>query len=589
MSSPTLHPMNASPTPQPITPPARRFPRFRVPAPRFLVSELTQVQELVILLRVRPQITIVNYTQTLLLLVFWASAVFSMACSLLELVVSGTFLLLLPVLQQSGWQLFLSLFTGTAALSPRLRLYAGVFWLLLGLFAGFLWMIGQNRRAYREWRALRRMHTMSAAERAHVSLQQFLRVSLPFWASYTLDEQPTADTLLTLLREREQATAQQTEALSADLSGEEQGEDAASVNTLLTVTHHLSFSLLGPDGRRMTMVFSHAVAPLVGFLATREPGTFVVVRELHTQVYPDGNEGSFAIHRARANQQVLSEARRAGFFAETDDEEASGEQGTSKARSQEQDEATFEQQAGEQTPSPRLADEDANEQDAGEDTRPAQENKEEAGPITLFDHEGEGQRSSWRLSHACQVEVFPFLQRFYATVVRAQAQALPAEAEMLSLQELRQGCHRLMDEYGDGFLATHMRKGYIWPWALPFYRAYQEQCLAILSYVTQRERDHLATLTTAKEKMPVIASIAQLYGWRALVATGLDLKDGGVPAEQDMERCLFYSGRARKYSAARAIYRRYVKLRARIEPTYEPGDQLSTRAQEVLASAKKMR
>jgi len=571
----------SSPTPQPSASPALRFLRFRIPAPRFLVAELTQVQEFVILLRVRPQITVLNYMGTLNYLVFWVSSVFSMACAWLELLLSGTLGTLLPVLSQYGWQLFLSPFTGTNALSPRLRLYAGAFWLLLGLLAGFIWIIKQNRQAYREWRGLRRMHTMSPAERTSMSLQRFLRVSLPFWASYTLDEHPSPETLLKLLREREQATAQQTEVLSDELTGEEQGEDVASLNTLLTVTHQLSFSILGPAGRQMVMVFSHAVAPLIGFLATRESGRFVAVRILHAQVYPSGNETSFAKHRARANAQILQEARRAGFFIEPNGEEESHDRAVGE-------EASSEQQAAEERRFPQEEDEDADEQQAAEEEEQrTQGDKEDTGPIDLFEQEGKGHRSSWRLAPSCQVEVFPFLQSFYAKVVHAQAQALPAEAERLSLQELRQGCHHLMDEYGDGFLATHMKKGYIWPWALPFYRTYQEQCLVILSYATQRERDHLATLTTAKEKAVVIASIAQLYGWRALVGTGLDPKDGGIPAEQDMEHCLFYSGRARKYSAARAIYMRYLKLRARIERDYEPGEALASRAEEVLTQAKR--
>src|SRR5437660_15917 len=158
MSSPTLHPMNSSPTPQLATPPARRFPRFRVPAPRFLVSELTQVQELVILLRVRPQITIVNYTQTLLLLLFYPCMVFSMVCSLFEWVLSGTFQLLLPVLSQDGWQLFLSPLTGSTSLSPRLRFDAAVLWFTMALLIGFFWLIKQSRQAYRESRGLRRIH-----------------------------------------------------------------------------------------------------------------------------------------------------------------------------------------------------------------------------------------------------------------------------------------------------------------------------------------------------------------------------------------------------------------------------------------------
>lgn len=65
------------------TPPARKR---RTSALRFLFSELRQVQELVILLRVRPQMTIVNYTQALLTLVSYPCMVFFMACSLRRIV-----------------------------------------------------------------------------------------------------------------------------------------------------------------------------------------------------------------------------------------------------------------------------------------------------------------------------------------------------------------------------------------------------------------------------------------------------------------------------------------------------------------------
>jgi hypothetical protein len=68
---------------------------------------------------------------------------------------------------------------------------------------------------------------------------------------------------------------------------------------------------------------------------------------------------------------------------------------------------------------------------------------------------------------------------------------------------------------------------------------------------------------------------------QAFVAAGFDLQDGGEQSEHDMERCLYY-GKAKKRSAARAIYKRYGAFRSRFDPTYEPGEALKRRTEAIM-------
>ena len=178
-------------------------------------------------------------------------------------------------------------------------------------------------------------------------------------------------------------------------------------------------------------------------------------------------------------------------------------------------------------------------------------------------------------------EVFPFLNALYQKVLRAQA--LPEDATILSLEELRQGYHPLMKEYGMGFLAHHIKvDAPLWVWAVPLYRQYREQCLSILSYAILREGEVLKILEDTHEQQAIIGTISQLYGWRALVGTGLDLKGKGILSEKDMEQSLFYYAQVGRNLDAQIIYQDYCELRRRIDGYYQSGEHLQKIAAEVL-------
>jgi hypothetical protein len=546
----------------------KQFPFFSLPEPKFLTRKLKKIDDFVVLVRVTPDISIFNYIDSIIYLLFFVFASLTLLFSWLAYALSKAPSLLFTFLWHDWWMLFASVYTGYR-IPSRLQIYADLFGATLVVFVGSFWVVSQTRRTLRDFRALRKMHTMTEAERKEFSLQRFLRVSLPMWLSYSVNYEPTPEELLTLLREREKATEQQTQDIAAtleDTEEESEQEEQPSFSMLLTLTSSLALSLIAPGDRRVTIALTDAIASLVGFLATRTKGIWTTKEELFKQVYDPGKESAFAMHRKRANDQVITRAQAVGFFPQKEKEDTSH---PSEDKQSSQNASQIE----------------------AEDEDTAQENEEHRVPdteaeaeIELFKNQIQGQISSWQLTNNCNIEVFPFLTDFYHKVVAAQALPLLEAPASLSLEQLRQGCHHVIEEYGEGFLASHMKKGYVWSWALPLYKQYREQCLFILAYANQREREHLDTCQTRSEKYEVVEHIAQLYGWQAAVAAGLDLKDGGVSSEQDMERCLTYYEKVKKKSAARATYHRYCELRSRSNFAYEPGTALKNRAEEVLFS-----
>lgn len=555
----------------PILRKRKQFPFFALPAPKFLTTKLKTVDDFVVLVRVTPNITRFSYVDSVNYLIIFSLYSFIMLLTWIVYVLSKAPIVLFTFLRHDGWILLANLYTNYTIPIP-LQNYALLFWGTVAFVFGTIWIFAQARRFLHEFLALRKVHTMSEAEVRDFSLKRFLRVSLPLWMSSSVNYEPTAEELLKLLREREQATESQTQAIAStleDATQEDEQDEQSSLSMLLTLTSSLSLSILAPGDKRVTIVLTDAVVSLVGFLATRTKGIWITKEELFKQVYDPGKESAFAMHRKRANAQIIKRTQAAGFFPQKESEDTSQSSGDS--------------QSFQNAPQIEV-----------EDTDDSQENEEnqvpdmEAGAeIELFKNQIQGQTSSWQLNNNCNVEVFPFLTDFYQKVVTAQALPLLEAPAVLTLEQLRQGCHHVMEEYGEGFLASHMKKGYIWSWALPLYQQYQKQCLFILAYANQREREYLDTCKIRSERYEVVEHIAQLYGWQAIVAAGRDLKDGGVSSEQDIERCLTYYEKVKKKSAARATYQRYCELRSRINPTYEPGEALKKRAEEVLSATGK--
>jgi hypothetical protein len=557
--------------------PRKRFRFFilpTIPVPKFLKADLKKMDDFIVLLRVTPKITRLHYldeVSDILLFVFTALWVI---VALLTIILQIPFLKLLKFFSSVFHLLVGALFFGIPIPPSQQPLYLG-FWILVLLLMASIWLLSLTRRAFQGLRGLRQLHRMAPEQQREFALDKFLRVSLPFWLSPSITYDPKPEDVLAVLREHEQATEEKTQAIAsalapADAQPQEQKEQSLeqkeqpSLSMLVSITHCLSFSLLGPDGKRMTMVLTNVAAALLGFFATREPGAWITKEEATNQLEISEAENAFAMQRYRTNNQIIGRARKEGLLP------APKRQGEAE-----------EDQEAEQTEAQSEDETDA------EDSATMQETPPDKVEINLFENQIEGQISSWRLTPRCNVEIFPFLTALYRKVVEAQALPLSDQPASLELEQLRLGCHRVKEEYGEGFLSDHMKKGYIWPWALPLYKQYRDQCLSILVYANQRERAYLETCQTDREKSEVIEQIAQLYGWQALVDTGLDLKGRGGASERDMARCLFYYGKVKKKSAARAIYRRYCALRTRIEPSWIPGEALQQQVDEVLAPSGK--
>ncbi len=553
----------------PILRKRKQFPFFALPAPKFLTTKRKTVGDFVVLVRVTPNITRFSYVDSVNYLIIFSLYSFIMILTWIIYVLSKAPIVLFTFLRHDGWILLANLYTNYTIPIP-LQNYALLFWGTVAFVFGTIWIFAQARRFLHEFLALRKVHTMSEAELHDFSLKRFLRVSLPLWMSSSVSYEPSADELLKLLREREQVTESQTQAIASTLDdGATEGgqEERPSLSMLLTLTSSLNLSLIAPGDKHITIKLTDAVVSLVGFLATRVRGVWTTKEELFKQVYDPGKESAFAMHRSRANTQVVKRAREAGFFPLEDKEDISryphARQCPQYLPKHEEDEDTS-----------------ANEEHLVPET-------EEKTAIDLFKNQIQGQTSSWQFTSDCSVDVFPFLTEFYRKVVAAQAFPLidGSSESSLSLEQLRQGCHRIMEEYGDGFLASHMNKGYVWPWALPLYRKYQSDCLFILGYSNEREREYLNTLQTRNERAEVVEHIAQLYGWQASVAAGLEPKTDDLSSEKDMERCLTYYQKMKKKSAARATFQRYCKLRSRSNLAYEPGEALRKCAEEILSLA----
>jgi hypothetical protein len=549
----------------------KRFSFFTGSVRRFLNADLKTVDDFVVMVRITPQITVLNYIGTVTYLAFFLTESLAFLGIVLPYALSEATWKLLAFFWKHGWQSPAAMLT-YQTMTLRFQPYLIMFSVNVACVAAGLWIVAQSKRAWREWRGLRMMHTMTQEQRKDFSLQHFLRISLPSWwllPSITYD--PTPEQLQRLLRESEQAIAGRTQAIASALAreedAEEEQEEHPSIRMLLVLTDHLALSLLGPSGMQITVHLTDAVASLVGFLATRAQEAWTA-REMFFQqyLYSEWQDGLFTRHRERTNAQINARVQKEGFLlqpaTERDQEEASVSEPIDPTTEDEQD---------------------AEHSGGDEQTTPATSSDEE---IDLFEHKTEGQDSFWRLTPRCNVEMFPFLTMFHPKVMRAKAP--PEDPTLLSLEELRQGCHRLMEEYGLGFLAKHMKKGNsVWFWARPFYRQYREQCWNILSYAITRESTYLDTLNDVKESHEVIEWIAQLFGWRAIVATGLDLKGEGSFSEEDIMQCLSYYGQMRKRSDARDIYQRYSTLRSEIDPAYEPGEELQKLVDEVLYPQRK--
>jgi hypothetical protein len=546
------------------------------------------MDDFVVMLRLTPKITIFYYIERLLYLTIFLLYSFVVLVELLYVLLNVPFSALLRFMLHNGWFVIESAFGIPAP--PAQQNGVTYFWLLVLMFASVIWILFQTKRAIRDFRGLIRLHRMTPQERSKFALKEFLNISLPIWLSPSVSYEPTAKELLDVLREREQATEGQTQAIASTLADEaDEDEESPSVSWLLTLTNCIELSIIDLRGKKVTVKFTSALASLLGFLATRPPEEWTLTSELYMQVYGarTGKGSVFRMQHLRIIDQIIKELQQAEMLPgiEANLLAQNNGQGTVVSSDEEDEPGVTDQTSMENTDvSPH------EEEERSVDDTPTDSLKALRKALDLFEQQVQGQRSLWRIAPKCTVEVFPGLRALYAKVMRAQA--LPEDPSLLSLEELRQGYHRLIVEYGNvrdglGFLAMHMTKGYVWSWALSLYQEYREQCLAILSYATERERAYLDILKTRGEKYDVVESIAQLYGWRALVATGLDLKHKGIPSEEDMMRCLSYYEQIRKYSAARAIYQSYCELRHQIEPDYTPSEALQKRAEKVISSAKK--
>jgi hypothetical protein len=549
----------------------KRLPSFRLPAPKFLHKDLKTMDDFVAIVRFSPVITVYQYVNTILYVLFFCLASFSMLVDFLYLLLIIPPLKLLLFMLSYSWLILTGGFRGATSSPSSLQRFLFFLGLSIALFSA-IWILAQTKQALRDLRGLLFLHRSTPQQRSQFALQRFLRLSLPSWLSSSITYEPTAEELLAVLRTREQATEDQTQALVETFADEDQGdekaEEAPSLSMLFTITHEANLTILDATGKRVTIKLTPTEVSHLSFFATQPPGTWISKEETRRVLFNRKKTSVFGTQRLRLNQHVIQQARAAQLLP------ASAEHETTDIQEDDDNSSSL----------PLMP---RKEEDAVGDEEDTTTLPEESLEINLFEHTMEGQRSLWRLNSHCSVSIFPFLSEFYPKVVRAEALSLFEAEDMLSLEQLRQGYHRLRDEYGEGFLADHMKKGMMWPWASKHYKEFQRQCLFILAYANERTRKHLDTCQTREQRRETTEFIAQLYGSQALVAVGIDPDTQAQSSEHDMERCLFYYGTLKKKSAALAVYERYCDLQIQIYDTYQPGEALKQRAEKLFSTSRK--
>src|SRR6266487_4636803 len=172
------------------------------------------------------------------------------------------------------------------------------------------------------------------------------------------------------------------------------GRETPSCTILISLSDHLTISIMSQDGKQETTQFKNNswVAILV-FFALHNKGEWIPRDTVVKNVYGAENGHLLALHTSRINAQVNQVAEDAGFLDE-------------------------------------------------------QEFEENVGKLDLFEQDENDPRHLWRLSPRCEIEIFSDLTALYEQILAAQAGQVP-----LHRDALRRSCHQIMERYGKGLLA----------------------------------------------------------------------------------------------------------------------------------------
>src|SRR5579884_3556032 len=181
----------------------KQFSSFITPIRTFLNAKLATMDDFVVVVRLTPKITILNYTEGIGYLITFFCYTFLIALQLLSIVLNVPFSALIRFVLLNGQWLVSPLLD--VSIPPAHRLGVFSLCLLIGFFFAMVWIAFQARRAFREFRGFLQLRRMTPQERSSFALQRFLRVSSPAWLSASITYEPTLEELEAILHEHERA------------------------------------------------------------------------------------------------------------------------------------------------------------------------------------------------------------------------------------------------------------------------------------------------------------------------------------------------------------------------------------------------
>jgi hypothetical protein len=414
-----------------------------------------------------------------------------------------------------AWPQFLLQFLGQAPDARHIHqvILIDVFFCIL-LLTGGAYLL--TKRAIKELRGLLASARQQAPGSTPFSIREYVRFSSAPWLLPQVIEAPSLTTVLDILQDHESTSEAWSRELARFLE-ERQQEPPPAISMLVSLSEQVTVSLIGQDGKQESLHFPHPQqAALVAFFALQPRGTWIPRQKVIKQVY--GAEGAhlFALHISRIHAAINKVAREGGLLTENDEETAQPQE-----------------------------------------------------KLKLFEYDESAQDHLWRRVVSCEVEVFGELEAFYQRVKTAEE-----NGTRLQQEELRSGCHQLMQMYGRGYLAEHQAPKTIWSWARDGYIEYRDKCLFLLKYTAEREWE-LAHRLQGNERYEAIRQAALLPGWFALVANGIVPLPHIEQAEEALCRSLKLYCMLRDIAAAKAIYQAYAQQAKSRDARWRPKQKIT--------------
>jgi hypothetical protein len=366
------------------------------------------------------------------------------------------------------------------------------------------------KRAIKELRGLLSSARAQQSQSTSSPVREYIRIASAPWLSHQIVEAPSPTTILDVLQDHQGTSEAWVRELESYIE-ERQQESPPNLSMLLSISDRVTISLIGQDGKRETISFTHPQqAALIAYFAMQPRGAWIPRAKVIKQVYGAKGGHLFALHISRIHAAINQAALDAGFLPEASD--------------------------------------------AGQPPE----------KLKLFEFfEDSVQEHLWRRVVNCEIEVFGDLVSF--------CEALHAKDThpVSSREGARRRCHQVMQSYGRGYLAEHQAPKSIWPWARDPYIEFRDKCLFVLQHMAKCEWEAAHT-EQGDEGYEAIRQSALFYGWFALVANSIVPIAHIAEAEEALCRSLKLYYMIKDIAAARAIFQAYAQQARSKDARWKP-------------------